>query len=103
VSEQDRSNEAVVSLLAGLGVGLLIGASTALLLAPQSGAETRSYLGDTAHDVLGKVRDSIDDVRVKLDEVIVQTRQALSRTQGSTGPGPELPTSGEALASPPTS
>ena len=102
MNEQDRSNEALVSLLAGLGVGLLIGASTALLLAPQSGAETRSYLGDTAHEVLGKVRDSIDDVRVKLDEVIVQTRQALSRTQPASGAATELPSTGEALASPPT-
>jgi gas vesicle protein len=83
VSEQDRSNDAVVSLLAGLGLGFLIGATTALLIAPHSGAETRSYIGDTATDVLGKVRDAMDDVREKLDEALLYTRRALGRPASS--------------------
>jgi gas vesicle protein len=83
VSDQDRSYEGLASLLAGIGVGAVIGAVTALLLAPQSGAETRSYIGDTTHDLLGKLRDTMEDVRVKLDQVVQNTRQTLGRPEGA--------------------
>jgi gas vesicle protein len=63
----------------------VIGAVTALLLAPQSGAETRSYLGDTTHDLLGKMRDTMEDVRTKLDQVVQNTRQTLGRAEGAGG------------------
>jgi gas vesicle protein len=77
VSDQERSYEGLVSLLAGIGVGAVIGAVTALLIAPQSGAETRSQIGDTTGELLGKLRDTMEDVRVKLDQVVQNTRQAL--------------------------
>lgn len=98
MSEQDRSNDAVVSFLAGLGLGFLIGATTALLTAPQSGAETRSHLGDTATEVLGKVRDAMDDVREKLDEALLYTRRALGRPVAS-GDGEALEQETEAAPS----
>jgi gas vesicle protein len=79
VSDQDRSSESVLSLLAGIGLGALVGAMAALLLAPNSGAETRSQIRETADDVLGKLRESVDDLRGKVDEVIANTKQALVR------------------------
>lgn len=85
MSDQDRSYEGLVSLLAGIGVGAIIGAVTALLLAPQSGAETRSYIGDTTGELLAKLRDTMDDVRHKLDQVAQQTRQALGRHEAASG------------------
>lgn len=83
MSDQDRSYEGLASLLAGIGVGAVIGAVTALLLAPQSGAETRSHIGDTTQDLLGKVRDTMEDVRVKLDQVVQNTKQTIGRVEGS--------------------
>lgn len=85
MSEQDRSHEGLISLLAGISVGAVIGAATALLLAPQSGAETRSYIGDTTGEVLGKIRDSMDEVRAKLDQVIANTKQVVGR-RGESAP-----------------
>ena len=93
MSDQDRSYEGLASLLAGIGVGAVIGAVTALLLAPQSGAETRSYIGDTSHDLLGKLRDTMEDVRVKLDQVVQNTRQTLGRGEDAGG-ARELATEG---------
>jgi gas vesicle protein len=87
VSEQDRSQEGLISLLAGISVGAVIGAATALLLAPQSGAETRSYIGDTTGEVLGKIRDSMDEVRAKLDQVIANTKQVVARRGESAAAG----------------
>jgi gas vesicle protein len=84
VSDQDRSSESVLSLLAGIGLGALVGAMAALLLAPSSGAETRTQIRETADDVLGKLRDSVDDLRHKVDEVIASTKQVINR-RGETG------------------
>jgi gas vesicle protein len=84
VSDQDRSNESVLSLLAGIGLGALVGAMAALLLAPHSGAETRTQIRSTADDMLGKLRDSVDDLRGKVDEVIASTKQVIGRRSEST-------------------
>jgi gas vesicle protein len=84
VSDQDRSSDSVLSLLAGIGLGALVGAMAALLLAPSSGAETRSQIRGTADDMLHKLRDSVDELRAKVDEVVRQTRQTLTR-RGETG------------------
>ena len=79
MSDQDRSSDSVLSLLAGIGLGALVGAMAALLLAPNSGAETRTQIRETADDVLGKLRESVDDLRHKVDEVIAGTKQAINR------------------------
>jgi gas vesicle protein len=57
----------------------------ALLLAPHSGAETRTQIRETADDVLHKLRDSVDDLRVKVDEVIASTKQSLGRRGEAAG------------------
>lgn len=101
MSDNERTYEGLVSLLAGIGVGAILGAMAALLLAPQSGAETRSNLGDTAHDVMGKMRDSMDDLRTKLDEVVAQTKQAVNRRGETDGSAPELASTGGPAADTP--
>jgi gas vesicle protein len=79
VSDQDRSSDSVLSLLAGIGLGALVGAMAALLLAPHSGAETRTQLRETADDVLHKLRESVDDLRTKVDGLVANTKQAITR------------------------
>jgi gas vesicle protein len=79
VSDQDRSSDSVLSLLAGIGLGALVGAMAALLLAPHSGAETRTQIRETADDVLHKLRDSVDDLRTKVDGLVANTKQAITR------------------------
>ncbi len=76
---QDGPREAAISLLAGIAVGALVGAAAALLLAPQSGTDTRTQIRDRADDVLDRVRTSLDDLRVKVDEVVTQTRDNIAR------------------------
>ena len=46
------STSKAIALLAGLGVGV----GLAILFAPQSGAETREWIGDTAEDGLKQLR-----------------------------------------------
>jgi gas vesicle protein len=66
---QNDLQDRVLGLLAGIAVGVLVGAAAALLTAPQSGQETRLQIRESAEDALSGIRTSIDDLRTKLDEV----------------------------------
>jgi len=84
VSNQDRdSSDGLVSLLAGVGVGVLLGGAVALLLAPQSGAQTRAQLRDSVDDTLGRLRESMEELRVKVEEVAGNAREAVAQRGGT--------------------
>jgi len=84
VSEGSR-NDTLLNLLAGIGIGALVGAAAALLLAPQSGEDTRTQIRGTADELLVKVRDTVEDMRGKVDEIVASMK---SRGMGSAGNGP---------------
>lgn len=78
----------VANFIAGLLVGAVIGASAALLLAPQSGRRTRKRLtraagevattaGDRWESVSDDVRDRVDDVRTRVDDTITVARKRI--------------------------
>lgn len=89
----------IPTFLVGLLVGGAVGAITALLLAPQSGAETRRQirekgvaLGNQAVEVyaraevqaeaaLGDLRAGIDELATKIDEMIAQGKARLEGDQ----------------------
>jgi gas vesicle protein len=87
LSEGDR-DDTLLSLLAGVGIGALVGAATALLLAPQSGQETRSHLRGTADDLLVKLRDTVEEMRGKVDEMVASLK---ARGEGSATGDPGAP------------
>jgi gas vesicle protein len=82
-SDERDSQEGLISLLAGLSVGLLLGGAVALLLAPQTGQQTRSQLRESADDALGRLRESMDELRAKVEEVSANAREAISARRGS--------------------
>ena len=57
-------------------------AAVALILAPQSGQQTRAQIKETADDALGRVRDSIDDLKGKVDDLAAQTKEAGASKMG---------------------
>lgn len=79
MNRDGQSGDGLVSLLAGVGVGVILGGAVALLLAPQSGEQTRARLRDSVDDTLARLRDSMDDLRDKVEEVASSTRDALSQ------------------------
>lgn len=79
MSTEDRDSSGLVSLLAGIGVGVLIGGVTALLLAPQAGTQTRAQIRESADDALNRLRDSMDDLKHKVEEVAHTAREAVGR------------------------
>jgi gas vesicle protein len=63
------------TFLTGLGIGLAVGAALALLLAPQSGADTRRALRRRGQRVRTKATDAWDDLRIELS----RAKRALRR------------------------
>jgi hypothetical protein len=69
----------VGSFGAGLALGVVLGAGVALLLAPQSGEETREMLGERARMLRGQAGDSWDDLRDELRWLSRRGRRKLRR------------------------
>ena len=64
---------------AGLAVGLAVGAGLALLLAPQSGEETREILGDRSRWLGDRVTGGFDDIRGGVERATRRSRRKLRR------------------------
>jgi gas vesicle protein len=64
MSDQDTDFGA---FLVGFLVGGLVGAATALLMAPQSGAETRAYIKDKSIELKDKAVETIDEARARTE------------------------------------
>src|SRR5436189_1950204 len=56
-------------------VGLAVGAGLALLLAPQSGAETRSRISRSARRVRDAAAGAVDDAKDRVQETFETARQ----------------------------
>jgi len=62
----------------GVLVGSIVGAAVGLLLAPQSGEETREVIGESARDIRDKVRDSSRQVVESSRDLIEQGKGRVS-------------------------
>ena len=71
----------LVGFVAGLLLGAAIGATAALLSAPQTGRRTRRRLGRTAMEIRKSTGDRWEDVaeevRTRIDEVLKGARDRL--------------------------
>ena len=56
---------ALVYLLAGFGLGALVGALAGLLFAPKAGTEIREDIGGKIKDLKGKTEDWISEQKAK--------------------------------------
>ncbi len=76
-------------LFVGLLVGALSGAIAALLLAPQSGAETRTLIKDKSIELRDKAQQTAEQARVKGDEVYRQLKDQVQSVRGDGTKQPE--------------
>jgi len=60
----------VTRFLAGFAVGAGLGALAGILLAPQSGEETREAIGNMAKDVARKTDETVKDIQAKADNIV---------------------------------
>jgi gas vesicle protein len=77
MAEQDNEKSVMISVLAGIGIGVLVGAIAGLLLAPKPGAETRENIGHTLSDLGTKIGDLSQQVATRVRSVVDQGKQAV--------------------------
>ena len=65
------------SLLAGITIGALVGAGIALLLAPQSGEDTRRELSRRARAIKDDAMDALDDASTRARREFHRRRRQL--------------------------
>lgn len=64
MSEHDDKN-AMLYMLAGVGLGAIIGAAAGLLFAPKAGSETRQELAGKFNELKSKTGDWVSEQRAK--------------------------------------
>jgi len=65
MSNDKEESNVVLYMLAGVGLGAIIGAAAGLLFAPKSGAETREDLANKFKELKGKTDEWISEQRAK--------------------------------------
>ena len=65
LSNRNDDSNALIYLLAGVGLGAIIGAAAGILLAPKAGEEIRSDLNDKYKELKGKTEEWISEQRAK--------------------------------------
>ena len=95
------------SFLAGFVIGGIIGSGVALLMAPQSGEETRALIGEKSIELRDRAAETATDVQTRAGEMASQTAQTydqqVKRIQaavdaGKSPPAAEEPPAEEAAA-----
>jgi gas vesicle protein len=72
-----ENNSDLISFLTGVVLGSLMGAATALLLAPQSGEETRTLIHDKSIELKDKAVELGQDVQLRTGKVLDDGRTQL--------------------------
>ena len=79
-SDREEKN-VVINFLAGLGLGALIGAATALMLAPKAGSETRQDIASAADDLRKKANKVVQDLSESSDDLVKKSKELLETTK----------------------
>jgi gas vesicle protein len=80
----DNDND-LGAFLAGFVIGGLVGAAVALILAPQSGEETRRRIVDMSDDLVEAGQQRVERVRDVADSYAHRTGDAFSEARGRAG------------------
>lgn len=82
MGNNDEDRGVLVSVLAGIGIGVLVGAVAGLLLAPKSGQETRDELSKSLTDLSDKVSELGRTVGQKVTTAVDRTRATMAQKLG---------------------
>ncbi len=78
MDQQDNEKSVMLSVLAGIGIGVIVGAIAGLLFAPRSGTETRESISQTLTDLGNKIGDLSKDVATRVKSAVDTGRQAMA-------------------------
>ena len=69
MSDNNNDSNSMLFLLAGVGLGAIIGAAAGMLFAPKAGAEIRDDLGDKIGELKSKTEEWINEQKTKRSAV----------------------------------
>ncbi len=81
----DNERSVMLSVLAGIGIGVLVGAIAGLLFAPKAGTETRESISTTLSDLGNKISDLSQDVANRVKSVVESGKQAAADKMDQAG------------------
>ncbi len=85
MANEDQEKSVMLSVLAGIGIGVLVGAIAGLLLAPRPGAETRENISHTLSDLGNKISDLSHQVADRVKTVVDKGKQAVAEKMEKAG------------------
>jgi gas vesicle protein len=80
MNDRDDQTSVLLNVLAGIGIGAIMGAVAGLLLAPKAGRETREELGARMSDLGHRVSDMSDRVATRVRSAVEAGRRAVEDT-----------------------
>jgi gas vesicle protein len=72
------------AFLSGFVIGGLVGAAVSLMMAPQSGEETREQIRTKGIELRGRAEDEIADLRVRAEQTLADVRAQADDVQQKT-------------------
>jgi gas vesicle protein len=75
MAKRDSERGSFGSMLSGFFIGGLIGAVTALLVAPQSGEQTREMIREKGTELKDKAVETAEEARNRAQQAIAETRE----------------------------
>ncbi len=85
MASEDQEKSVMLSVLAGIGIGVLVGAIAGLLLAPKPGAETREDISHSLSDLGNKISDLSHQVADRVKTVVDKSKQVVADKMEKTG------------------
>ena len=81
MNEHNEDKNVAMNFLAGLGLGALIGAATALLMAPKAGTDTRQDLKSATEDFKNKAGKVVQDLSNSSEELVKKSKEIIESTR----------------------
>lgn len=77
----DEEKSILLSVLAGIGLGAIIGAAAGLLFAPKTGTETREDIKKAAEDIRSRAGEVVTELSTSADELAQKTKGLIETTK----------------------
>jgi gas vesicle protein len=84
-AEQMMGRRRLIDALMFMGLGIGIGSTVALLLAPNNGEQTREFIANTLEEGFQRGREATDDALGQLEQEVPNLRERVNELVGKIG------------------
>ena len=71
----------LLSVLAGIGLGAIVGAAAGLLFAPKAGMETREDIKKAADELKAKAEGVVGELSTSVDDLVQKSKELIDTTK----------------------